>query len=118
MWTYALVITAVAIAGKLGGCMAAARAAGMPWRESAALGILMNTRGLMELVVLNIGLEIGVISTRLFSAMVLMALATTVITTPLLRLLEIPGGAGDSPARERGQAEACPTTGYTGPAGT
>jgi Kef-type K+ transport system membrane component KefB len=91
LWTDALVITAVAIAGKLGGCLAAARAAGMPWRESAALGILMNTRGLMELVVLNIGLEIGVISTRLFSAMVLMAVATTVITTPLLRLLEPPG---------------------------
>jgi Kef-type K+ transport system membrane component KefB len=89
IWTYAAVITAVAIAGKLGGCTVAARAAGMPWHESAALGFLMNTRGLMELVVLNIGLEIGVISTRLFSAMIVMALATTVLTSPMLRLIEL-----------------------------
>jgi Kef-type K+ transport system membrane component KefB len=57
---------------------------GMPWRESLALGALMNTRGLMELVVLNIGLDIKVISPTLFSMMVLMAIATTMMTPPLL----------------------------------
>jgi Kef-type K+ transport system membrane component KefB len=59
----------------------------MPWRESAALGALMNTRGLMELVVLNVGLELGVISPTLFAMMVLMALVTTCMTSPLLSVL-------------------------------
>jgi Kef-type K+ transport system membrane component KefB len=84
MWFYCFVIIAVAIAGKLGGSMAAARFAGMPWRSAAAVGLLMNTRGLMELVILNIGLDIKVISPALFSMMVLMALVTTFMTTPLL----------------------------------
>jgi len=84
IWLYAAVVIVVAIAGKLGGSMFAARLAGMPWRDSAALGILMNTRGLMELVILNIGLDIGVISPAMFSIMVLMALVTTFMTTPLL----------------------------------
>jgi Kef-type K+ transport system membrane component KefB len=84
MWLFCLMIIIVAIAGKLGGSMIAARAAGTPWRESAGLGVLMNTRGLMELVILNIGLDIGVISPALFSMMVLMALVTTFMTTPLL----------------------------------
>jgi Kef-type K+ transport system membrane component KefB len=77
-------VIVVAITGKLGGSMFAARLAGMPWREAASLGILMNTRGLMELVILNIGLDIGVISPAMFSIMVLMALVTTFMTTPLL----------------------------------
>ena len=77
MWSFCAVIILVAIAGKLGGSMIAARSAGSRWRESAGLGILMNTRGLMELVILNIGLDIGVISPALFSMMVLMALVTT-----------------------------------------
>ena len=59
---------------------------------SAALGILMNTRGLMELVVLNIGLELGVISPKLFAMMVIMALATTISTTPVLEALKASGG--------------------------
>lgn len=83
MWTICLAIVALAIAGKLGGSMLAARWAGNSWSESAALGTLMNTRGLMELVILNIGLDIGVISHTLFSMMVLMALVTTFMTTPL-----------------------------------
>ncbi len=73
MWFYALVVIVVAIAGKLGGSAVAARLSGMPWRDAASLGILMNTRGLMELVILNIGLDVGVISTAVFSIMVLMA---------------------------------------------
>ncbi len=84
MWLFCAAIIAVAITGKLGGSLVAARAAGSPWREAAGLGILMNTRGLMELIILNIGLDIGVISPALFSMMVLMALFTTFMTTPLL----------------------------------
>jgi Kef-type K+ transport system membrane component KefB len=84
MWVYCGLIFAVAIAGKCGGTMLSARLGGMPWREAGALGVLMNTRGLMELVVLNIGLDIGVISPALFAMMVLMALTTTFMTTPVL----------------------------------
>jgi Kef-type K+ transport system membrane component KefB len=83
-WIYAGIVIVVAVAGKLGGSMTAARLAGMEWRDALSLGILMNTRGLMELVILNIGLDIGVISPAVFSMMVLMALVTTFMTTPLL----------------------------------
>ena len=65
----------------------AARFAGIPMREASALGILMNTRGLMELIVLNVGLDMGVLSPRLFAMLVIMALATTFTTTPILNLL-------------------------------
>jgi Kef-type K+ transport system membrane component KefB len=86
-WLLCGLIIAVATAGKFGGALVAARLTGVSWRESAALGVLMNTRGLMELIVLNIGLDLGVISPTLFAMMVLMALATTLMTTPILRLL-------------------------------
>jgi Kef-type K+ transport system membrane component KefB len=85
MWLYCALIIFVAVAGKLGGSMISARINGMPWRESAAIGILMNTRGLVELVILNIGLDMGVLSPALFSMMVLMALTTTFMATPLLQ---------------------------------
>ena len=85
-WMYAAIVIVIAITGKLGGSMTAARLAGMQWRDAVSLGILMNTRGLMELVILNIGLDIGVISPAVFSMMVLMALVTTFMTTPLLEL--------------------------------
>jgi Kef-type K+ transport system membrane component KefB len=84
LWIYAAAVIVIAIAGKFGGSMLAARMAGIPWRDAASLGILMNTRGLMELVVLNIGLDIGVISQTVFTIMVLMALVTTFMTSPLL----------------------------------
>lgn len=87
MWFYCGLIIVVAVAGKFGGATLGARISGMPWREAGAVGILMNTRGLMELVVLNIGLDIGVISPTLFTMMVLMALVTTFMTTPLLELV-------------------------------
>ena len=87
LWLICAAIIAAAVVGKLGGSAITARVTGMPWREAAALGALMNTRGLMELVVLNIGLELGVISPTLFAMMVLMALVTTCMTTPLLHLL-------------------------------
>jgi Kef-type K+ transport system membrane component KefB len=84
-WLIALGLIALATLGKLGGGMIAARVAGLPWRDAGAIGILMNTRGLMELVVLNIGMDLGVISTRVFTMMVLMALVTTFATTPILK---------------------------------
>jgi K+:H+ antiporter len=84
MWFYCGLIILVAAAGKLGGSMAAARLSGMAWREAAGLGTLMNTRGLMGLVILDIGLDIKVISPALFSMMVVMALVTTFMATPLL----------------------------------
>ena len=86
-WLVCLVIIAVATLGKFGGTWAAARVVGKGWREAASLGILMNTRGLMELIVLNIGLDLGVISPTLFAMMVLMALVTTVATSPILYAL-------------------------------
>ena len=84
LWISLGLVLLCALSGKLGGSALAARASGLPWKEAAAVGILMNTRGLMELVILNIGLDIGVISPPLFTLMVLMALATTFMTTPLL----------------------------------
>jgi Kef-type K+ transport system membrane component KefB len=84
MLLYCGLILLVAVAGKLGGSMAAARFTGMPWREAAAVGVLMNTRGLIELVILNIGLDIGALNRPLFSMMVVMAVCTTLMTTPLL----------------------------------
>jgi len=87
MWMYTGLIIFVAMVGKLGGSMIASWLAGMPLREAAGLGTLMNTRGLMELVILNIGLDIKVISPALFSMMVLMALFTTFMTTPVLEMI-------------------------------
>jgi Kef-type K+ transport system membrane component KefB len=84
LWGWCALIVAVAIVGKVGGSAVAARAGGMAWREATTLGLLLNTRGLMELVILNVGLDIGVISPELFAMMVVMALATTLMTTPLL----------------------------------
>ncbi len=84
-WLICLAIIVTAIGGKLGGTLVAARLVGRPWRQAAGLGILMNTRGLMELVILNVGLDIGVLSPNLFSMMVVMALVTTVMTAPLLQ---------------------------------
>ncbi len=83
-WLLCLAIVALATAGKLGGCMLASRATGAPWRESFALGVLLNTRGLMELIVLNIGYELGILSPRVFTMFVIMALLTTLMTGPLV----------------------------------
>lgn len=85
-WGAFAVILAAAVAGKFGGASLAARATGMPWRESLALGALMNARGLVELVMLNVGYELGVLPPAVFAMMVLMALTTTVMTGPLLDL--------------------------------
>jgi Kef-type K+ transport system membrane component KefB len=85
-WLIGAGIFAVAIGGKLGGSMFAARWTGMNWRESFSVGALMNTRGLVELIVLNIGYEMGILPASIFSMMVLMALVTTCMTGPLLSL--------------------------------
>jgi len=84
-WLWCAAIIAVASLGKFGGSFVAARLTGLAWRDAAAIGVLMNTRGLMELVVLNIGLELKVISPTLFAMLVVMALVTTFATTPLLQ---------------------------------
>ena len=97
-WVACFLIIVVATIGKFGGTYAAARIAGLARRKAAALGILMNTRGLMELIVLNVGLDLHVISPRMFAMMVLMALVTTVATAPLLRWLVPVGSADDEPA--------------------
>lgn len=87
MWLYCGLIILVASAGKLGGSVAAARLSGMSWREAGGLGTLMNTRGLMGLVILDIGLDIKIISPALFSMMVVMALVTTFMAVPLLEII-------------------------------
>src|SRR5208282_5917299 len=86
-WMMCALIVVVASAGKFGGSAIAARITGLDWRDSSALGVLMNTRGLMELIVLNIGLEMNVISPTLFAMLVIMALVTTLATTPILHLI-------------------------------
>jgi Kef-type K+ transport system membrane component KefB len=86
-WMSCILIIGVASLGKFGGSFLAARWTGSDWREAASLGVLMNTRGLMELIVLNIGLDLGVLSPVLFTMFVLMALVTTLVTTPILHQL-------------------------------
>ena len=83
-WLLCLLIIAVATLGKLGGTAVAARLTGMSWSEALQLGALMNTRGLMELIALNIGYDLGILPPRIFTMLVIMALATTILTGPLL----------------------------------
>ncbi|HEX8914878.1 MAG TPA: cation:proton antiporter, partial [Humisphaera sp.] len=87
LWGYTGLIIAVACLGKFGGSAVAGRACGLGWRESSVIGTLMNTRGLMELVILNVGLSLGVITPAVFAMMVIMALATTAMTAPVLHYL-------------------------------
>jgi len=86
-WAICAVIIAVAVLGKLGASMLMARWTGMSWRDAFSLGALMNTRGLVELIVLNIGYDLGILSARSFAMLVLMALVTTFMTGPLLALV-------------------------------
>jgi Kef-type K+ transport system membrane component KefB len=80
-------VTGVAILAKGGGCALASRFSGLSWQESASMGVLMNTRGLMELVVINVGYDLGMIPKSMFFILTLMAVATTYMTAPLLRRL-------------------------------
>jgi Kef-type K+ transport system membrane component KefB len=87
LWLMFLLVFAVAVVGKFGGTYAASRLTGLGRRGAAMLSALMNTRGLMELIVLSVGLNLGVIGPELYTIMVLMALATTALTSPVLHLL-------------------------------
>jgi Kef-type K+ transport system membrane component KefB len=109
-WLLCSAIILTASIGKFGGTTVAARMCGIDWRNSCALGILMNTRGLMELIVLNIGLDLGLISPRLYTLMVLMAIVTTMMTTPVLKFFlttRLFTPAGDA-NREYGRFESEP----------
>ena len=88
LWQTCGLIVALAVAGKFIGSVIPARLSGLTWHNSIAIGALMNTRGLMELIVLNIGFDLGILSPAVFAMMVLMALATTFMTGPALNLLE------------------------------
>jgi Kef-type K+ transport system membrane component KefB len=86
-WLWCGAIIAIACAGKFGGTTLAARFVGIGWRDSVALAVLMNTRGLVELIVLNVGLDLGIVTPTLFTMLVVMALVTTFMTSPLLSVL-------------------------------
>ena len=87
-WLICLGLIIVATVGKLGGSMIAARLTGVNWADSFALGALMNSRGLIELIALNIGYDLGILSPPMFTMLVIMALVTTCLTSPLLSLSE------------------------------
>jgi Kef-type K+ transport system membrane component KefB len=95
-WLACGLIILVASLGKFGGSSVAARISGLSWRQASALGILMNTRGLMELIVLNVALDLGAITPILFAMLVLMAIVTTVATTPILHALKTEEDADDA----------------------
>lgn len=86
-WMLCGLVIVVASVGKFGGSFVAARLTGLNWRDASALGVLMNTRGLAELIVLNIGLQLRVINPRMFAILVVMSLVTTLATTPVLYLI-------------------------------
>ena len=85
LWGWCGLLILLATLGKLGGCYLAARWSGLNHQESKIIGIMMNTRALMELIIINVGFDIGVISQNVFTMLVLMAIFSTVITTPALR---------------------------------
>ena len=88
LWLLTLLLIAVAILGKLAGAAIAARVVGYDWKASSVIGTLMNTRGLTELIVLNLALDVGAISNVLFAMLVIMAVVTTLMAGPLLKLLD------------------------------
>ncbi|KAJ1959415.1 hypothetical protein GGI12_004349 [Dipsacomyces acuminosporus] len=107
-WGLLILICVVAFVGKIVGCSVAAKFSNFTWRESVTIGFLMNCKGLVELIVLNIGLQAGVINTKVFTMMVVKALVTTFVTTPAVvwlyppkyqRRLEEAGGKEDDDAQ-------------------
>jgi Kef-type K+ transport system membrane component KefB len=104
LWLITLGLIAVAIVGKWVGAMLSARYCRMSWRESSVIGALMNTRGLTELIVLNVGLEQGLISKQLFTMLVVMALVTTFMAGPALKLLDPHGRFSEAPDEELREA--------------
>jgi hypothetical protein len=103
-----IALSAIAIVGKYGGTLIAARVIRLPWRQSAVLGALMNTRGLTELIVLNLALTTGAISQALFTALVIMALVTTFMAGPLIRLLDPHNAFGEEPEQELAASAGAP----------
>jgi Kef-type K+ transport system membrane component KefB len=105
-------LLAVAIAGKFCGAVPVARAGGLPVRSAVGLGVLMNARGITEIVVLSAGLGVGIINHGAFTVMVMMALVTTMMAAPLLRLLgpslRDPGATGRSPTGAYAGGDATP----------
>ncbi|MEI6064856.1 MAG: cation:proton antiporter [Pseudanabaena sp. ELA748] len=93
LWALTLLIIAIAVLGKGLACTLAAKWSGENWRDSMTVGALMNTRGMMELIILNIGLEQGLITPTLFTVMVIMAIVTTVMCSPLVNFLVLPSQA-------------------------
>ena len=93
LWALTLLIIAIAVLGKGIACTLAARWSGEDWRDSMTVGALMNTRGMMELIILNIGLEQGLITPTLFTIMVIMAIVTTLMCSPLINFLVVPSKA-------------------------
>jgi Kef-type K+ transport system membrane component KefB len=87
MWLLCGLVLLAAMVGKFGGCAVAARLSGMQWREAASVGVMMNTRALMELIVINIGYDLGVIPKSVFFMLVFMAVVTTYMTAPILQRL-------------------------------
>lgn len=87
-WGACLLIIFTAILGKFGGSTFAAKLTGQRWKDALSIGALMNTRGLMELIVLNIGYDLGILTPALFAILVIMALSTTFMTGPLLDLID------------------------------
>jgi len=90
LWAVCALVTLTAVSGKVFGCGLAARLGGMTWRDSASVAVMMNTRALMGLIAVNIGRDLGVIPDTIFCMMVLMAIATTLMTAPILRRLIAP----------------------------
>jgi Kef-type K+ transport system membrane component KefB len=89
VWFWAGIVLVAAVFGKMGGAALAARWNGQTWKDAVALGTLLNTRGLVELIVLNIAYNVGAFTPTLFTMLVVMALVTTMITTPLLDVLGV-----------------------------
>jgi len=117
-WMWTGVITLLAIGGKGLACTVAARFAGEPWRDAATIGTLMNARGLVELIMLNVGLEAGIIHPTLFTIMVLMAVTTTVMASPLFELFyrgHVPGSDAARPATAASGRDLRAVLGVPGP---
>jgi Kef-type K+ transport system membrane component KefB len=91
-------VVVVACVGKFGGAVTAAKLSGVPAREAVGLGVLLNARGLTELVILNVGLQLRMIDHRMFTVMVAMAVITTLITGPLLSMVRVPAAEAPGPA--------------------
>lgn len=100
-WLIAIVLILIAIVGKLVGCGLVARWHGLSWREAACVGAMMNTRALMALIVINVGLEQGILNQTLFTMLIMMALVTTLMTTPLLWVFH-PGTELEGPIKQSG----------------